>query len=132
GCTLRNDGDREFFPTGGGNVAAVGARAAARNGDTEGGDRSEADAAPPHEGSAFHRAPRDENSSTTTEAIVLGGTAGNRIVRPAAFFSRSSGRLSASRYARAGAALIPVSSRRPFIGQSNTCAYPVLPPPFDV
>src|SRR5919109_89003 len=63
------------------------------------------------------------NSSTSTDAMVLGGTAGSRTVNPESERGMVSGCRSARRYARTGSACTPVSGSVPSRGQSNTCTY---------
>src|SRR5438094_2295761 len=114
---LRNNGDLQRFPVRARCGAASVTRAAAGDRNTEHGRHGDTD-----KRTALHRAPCDASSSTTTVAIVLGGTAGRCSVRPVPPRSTLILCLSASKYARAGTSLIPVSSSRPSFGQSKMCA----------
>src|SRR5437764_7632820 len=61
--------------------------------------------------------------SSTTDAIVLGGTRGSWIAKPESARSIVSGVPSASSAADSGRSETPVSASRPSLGQSNTWAY---------
>src|SRR5881275_1264383 len=74
----------------------------------------------------FHRLGPPEpppTCSSTTDAIVLGGTRGSWIAKPESRRSIVSGVPSASSAADSGRSETPVSASRPSLGQSNTWAY---------
>src|SRR2546430_16050863 len=67
--------------------------------------------------------PTSPTCSSTTHAIVLGGTLGRRTPKPESARSIVSGVPSASSAAESGRSETPVSASRPSLGQSNTWAY---------
>src|SRR5213082_658197 len=67
--------------------------------------------------------PTSPTCSSTTDAIVLGGTRGSWIAKPESARSIVSGVPSASSAADSGRSETPVSASRPSLGQSNTWAY---------